>query len=387
MRLVFLSDKVCWADASSPTGFSTVGGFPFQMQAIAGLFDATRIVILQLQSPTPPNVMHLTGPNLSVHPIRVPGEGRPVEWLINLPWVARSLLRVWSEIKQADAVHIAVPGIGLLAILFAWLQRKNLFIRHCGTWDQPVTFANHVLLWLLEWIAGGRTVVLATGGAEMPPSKRNPNVRWIFSTTLSRSELESIHLAAPWQGGELRLVTVGRVTEGKNMIAILEALPEIRKIHPRVRLDVVGDGESLPGLQARARVLGLQDVITFHGNLDHTQVLAQLARAHLFVFPTRTKEGFPKALLEALACGLPTIATRVSVIPQLLQNGCGLLLDEPSAESVTRTVLEVTSSPAKLLEMGRLAREAAKDYTLEAWAAEIGEHLEKAWGPLRAGSL
>ncbi len=386
MNLVFLSDKVCWADATSPTGYSTVGGFPFQMRAIAGLFDSTRIVILELRQPAPPNLMHLTGPNLSVHPIRVPGVGRPMGWLLNLPWVVRSLLSVWRDIKQADAVHVAVPGMGLLAILMAGLQRKNLFIRHCGTWDQPVTFSNHLLLWILERIAGDQTIVLATGGAETPPSARNPRIRWIFSTSLTRSELESITPAAPWTGGKLRLVTVGRVTAGKNMFAIIQALPEIGNIHPQVHLDVIGDGEHLQVLEDHAQALGLQGRVTFHGNLNHDQVLAQLAQAHLFVFPTRTKEGFPKALLEALACGLPAIATRVSVIPKLLQNGCGLLLDEPDATSVAHAVLEVTSVPGRLEEMGRLAREAAQGYTLEAWAAQIGEHLEQAWGPLKAGS-
>jgi len=230
---------------------------------------------------------------------------------------------IWHEVKQAESVHAAVPGdVGTIGLLVALFQSKRLFVRHCGTFGEPQTISDHILLWILEHIAGGRNVILATGGSDAPPSKKNPNITWIFSTTLSQAEFEQTPKANPWSLGKpLRLITVCRLAEGKNVQAILRALPVIRDMIPDVHLDVLGDGEYRSALENLVRELRLADAVTFHGNVNHADVLKQLSTSHLFVFPTRVKEGFPKAVLEALACGLPVIATRVSVIPQLLKTG------------------------------------------------------------------
>jgi glycosyltransferase involved in cell wall biosynthesis len=386
MNLLVISHKETWPDPIAPLGISTVGGFAFQMGAIAPLFNQTRLVLTQPPDPAPGGLIPFDPLYERIIVLPTPTGGR---WhkLRLIPWFLRHLPLLWREIARADAVHTPVPGdVGSLGLALALIQRKPLFVRHCGTWGEPVTLSDRLLLWLLERIAGGRNVVLATGGGESPPSAKNPNIRWIFSTSLTQAELDSIQPAVPWDGrAPLRLVSVGRLTHGKNMSAILEALPALREKIPNLRLDILGEGEARPYLEKLTSHLQLSNHVTFHGNVSHARVLEILSRSHLFVFPTRTKEGFPKAVLEALACGLPVIATRVSVIPQLLQNGAGLLLEETSALAVVRAVLQLTADPARMARMGQLARQAAQGYTLEAWGQTIGEHLQKAWGqPLRS---
>ena len=92
--------------------------------------------------------------------------------------------------------------------------------------------------------------------------------------------------------------------------------------------------------------------LTFHGNVPHGEVLRILGRGHLFLFPTRVKEGFPKAVLEALACGLPVLAPPVSVLPRLLGNGAGLLLSEPNEEALAEGVLRLAADPESMQEHG-----------------------------------
>lgn len=384
MSLLVLSYKIGWQISGG--GYVTYGGFPLQMETLSALFTRTKVTLLIRPSVIPGGTQSIHGQNIEIFPLPEPRGSGFRRKLMLLVWLPRYLPQIWREIARADAVHAPVPGdIGFIGLLLALLQRKPLFVRHCGTWGEPVTRADRLLLWLLEKIAGGRNVVLATGGAESPPSGRNPHIHWIFSTTLTQSELDSIHPAAPWDGRSLlRLVTVGRLTSGKNMAAILEALPAVREKIPNLHLDILGDGEFLAALQQLTFNLQLSDHVTFHGNVSHEQVLSLLSRSHLFVFPTRTKEGFPKAVLEALACGLPVVATRVSVIPQLLKNGGGRLLDDTSAPAVADAILELLSQPEKLGEMGRLARETAQGYTLEAWGETIGQRLRAAWGPLKA---
>lgn len=385
MNMLVISHKETWIDPASPSGSATVGGFPYQMQALSELFDQTNLITTLLPPPAPEGAIPLLGHNMIVNPLPVPTGANLRRKIALLFWSPRHLPHMWRQICQADAVHTPVPGdIGLIGILLALAQRKPLFVRHCGTWGEPVTLTDRFLLWLLERIAGERNVVLATGGADHPPSERNPHIQWIFSTTLSQAELEALPAAQPWQPGEpLRLITVGRLSAGKNAAAIVAALPMILELHPHLHLDILGEGPARADLENQVRTLGIANLVTFHGNVSHQQVLEKLSQAHLFVFPTRVKEGFPKAVLEALACGLPVIATPVSVIPQLLKNGSGLLLEDTGPQAVAQAVLELTSDPPRLAEMGRRARQSAQGYTLEAWGQAIGEHLERAWGPLR----
>jgi colanic acid/amylovoran biosynthesis glycosyltransferase len=182
----------------------------------------------------------------------------------------------------------------------------------------------------------------------------------------------------------LRLVTVGRLSQGKNTAAAIEALPAILQEIEQVSLDVVGSGEMMIELKTLAEQLDLSERVHFHGNLPHQKVLETLSNSHLFLFPTRVKEGFPKALLEAMACGLPCIATRVSVIPQLLGEGTGVLLGQPNHQPQARSLLDLTADPDNMATMGANARKAAREYTLEAWRDTIRARLETHWGPLKS---
>lgn len=382
MNLLMISHKETWLTAADEC--VTVGGFPFQARAIAGLFDSTRLIVTR-RNTTPPNgVQSLEAPGLSVLALPEPAGSDLRRKLALLAWLPRHLPVIWREIARADAIHTPVPGdIGFIGLLLALIQRKPLFVRHCGTWGKPVTAADRALLWLLERIAGGRNVVLATGEAEAPPSQQNPHVHWIFSTTLTEDELAQCPCSQPWKRGEpLQLVTVSRLSPKKNTQAIIRALPLIRERHPNVCLHVVGDGAARASLESLANALGLRDQVIFYGNVAHSQVLRILSRSHLFVLPTRVKEGFPKAVLESLACGVPVVASNVSALPRLIQ-GCGQVLPGTEPEDVARMVRELTADEHALADMAACARRKAREYTLEQWQALIGARLTVAWGPLK----
>jgi glycosyltransferase involved in cell wall biosynthesis len=96
--------------------------------------------------------------------------------------------------------------------------------------------------------------------------------------------------------------------------------------------------------------------------------------------PTTVREGFPKAVLEALACGLPVVTTRVSVLPALIGRGCGVLLDGLEPEAIARAVAACLEDAAAYEAMSAKATETASEYSLERWRDEIGARLERAWG-------
>ena len=369
----------------SPSGYATVGGFPFQMQVISELFSESILMLPRRATPPPEGIKPLVGHNLRVLSLEEPVGLNLKRKIALLSWLPRNLIYIWRTVRTTDAVHAPVPGdIGTIGILVALAQRKPLFVRHCGTWGEPVTIADRFLLWLLERIAGGRNVVMATGGSDDPPSLKNPAISWISSTTLSEAELVAMPDPQPWRKGQpLRLVTVGRLSTGKNSEAVIWALPVIRQHYPQTSLDVVGDGPCLGPLKALAQTLGIAEAVTFHGNVAHEQVLKILSDAHLFVFPTRVKEGFPKAVVEAMACGLPVIATAVSVLPHLIGSQNGLLLAATDYEAVAEAVKVMIADDRRLAEMSISARETSRDYTLERWQDTIRRRLTASWGSLR----
>lgn len=351
------------------------------MKALSELFDDTTLVVPCSWLKNTIGEIPLTGHNLSVSPVSTPS-GRGFRRKIDMPiWVLRNAVVMIREFQRADAVHTPIPGdIGTIGMLMAFVFRKPLFVRYCGNWYLTNSTTKRFLKWFIRRYAGGRNVMMATGGDSTMPSSRNPNVSWIFATSLTEKELNAakkIRKQPPKE--KIRLVIVGRQEIGKGTEVLIESLPLIMNDFQQVNLDVVGDGMALPAFQKKASTLGLDDRVTFHGKVDHTSVMRLLNQADLFCFPTST-EGFPKAVLEALACGLPVVTTRVSVLPSLIGRGCGMLIDEITPEAIAKAVHKILSDPNRYSAMSAQAIETAKEYSLERWRDTIGTHLYAAWG-------
>lgn len=169
---------------------------------------------------------------------------------------------------------------------------------------------------------------------------------------------------APRRGN--RVAFVGRLAAQKNVELLLEAAEGLG-----VGIDVVGDGPLRSELEAGARASGLD--AAFHGNVDGDRVAAIVREATVFVLPSRY-EGHPKALLEAMACGTPCVATDVSGIREVLRHGeTGWLVDETSG--ALRAELARVLGDAEL--RGRVGR-AARAFVEEKFSLDRVVSLELA---------
>jgi glycosyltransferase involved in cell wall biosynthesis len=382
MKLVVFSSKRCWPSQESESGYATDGGFPFQMRALSELFQSTRVVVPCAEGGSRVGESPLTGTNLSIVPLTVP-RGSDLRRKLGFPfWLMRNAPVLIREFYRADAIHSPIPGdVGTIGMLLAFLFRKPLFVRHCGNWFVQRTTAEYFWKWFMEKFAGGRKVMLATGGGFEPPSSRNRAIRWIFATTLTEHELEIYQTGR----GELakqsvRLIIACRQEREKGTGIVIESLPLIIKDFPGATLDVVGDGRDLVEFKQKAEELGLGDRINFHGKVDHTRLMNLLRRADLFCYPTRASEGFPKVVHEALACGLPVVTTRVSVLPQVIGNGCGVLIEKAAPAEVAEAVHYCLEDANRYRAMSDEALETAQQYSLEQWRDTIGDMLRTAWG-------
>jgi len=381
MKLLVVSHKTCWEDEHSSTGYSSDGGFPFQMAALSELFERTTLCLPRTIHHQNVGAVPLQGHNLSVVPLSTP-LGRGIWRKLGMPlWVSRSCLTLIREMRVADAIHAPIPGdVGTIGMLLAYLMRKPLFVRHCGNWFVQTTAAEHFWKWFMEKFAGGRNVMLATGGANEPPSRLNPNLRWIFSTSLTDRELRDAAPREKTLNSKVRLIIICRQEVEKGTGVVIESLPLIKQQFPHATLDVVGDGEALHKFKDLAKTLGLNEEITFHGKVDHEGVCSLLQKADVFCYPTTSSEGFPKVVVEALAHGLPVVTTMVSVLPSLIGSGCGTLIENPQSDDLARAVTDILMDQTRYLEMSAKAVSTARQYSLEHWRDTIGDLLYAAWG-------
>lgn len=380
MRLAIISHKLCWKSDESPLGYATDGGFPLQVDAISQLFDATEIVVPVSDEERTDGLSPLLGHGTSIRALSVPS-GRGIARKLSFPiWLLRNSPAMWKAVKHADAVHAPIPGdIGTIGLLFALIQRKPLFVRHCGNWGVQRTAAERFWRWIMEAFAGGRNVMLATGGSSVPPSDKNRNIKWVFSTSLRESDLRAGRPRELPEDGAIRLIIACRQEVGKGTDVVIRSLPKIASIFPGVRLEVVGGGSQLRQYEAIVQEHGLGSRVTFHGHVKQERVIELLRQAHLFCFPTTASEGFPKAVLEALACGLPVVTTRVSVLPVLIGSGCGRLIAEATPDSLAEAVIQICSDRDEHRAMSQRALETACAYSLESWRDFIGKTLSDAW--------
>ena len=136
-------------------------------------------------------------------------------------------------------------------------------------------------------------------------------------------------------GRPFRLLAAGRLVEKKGYRVLLDAVALLTQRGQGVTCRIVGAGPLRAELEARARALGIEGAVTFDGALSHEQVAAAYRDADAFVqcsvvLPDGDRDGVPNVVLEAMASGLPVVASDVAGIPEAVVDGVTGFLVAPS---------------------------------------------------------
>lgn len=157
---------------------------------------------------------------------------------------------------------------------------------------------------------------------------------------------------APADGAWI-FVQACRLIAKKGLATALRAFARFHQEHPRSRFLIAGDGPMRDEVLALARELGIADAVELLGFLTQDQLAALYARAHLFVHPSeltadQNQEGVPNSMLEAMATGLPVLATLHGGIPEAVTDGeTGLLVPERDHEALFAAMKEAVASPER----------------------------------------
>lgn len=169
-----------------------------------------------------------------------------------------------------------------------------------------------------------------------------------------------------------RAVFVGRLAPEKALAVLLDAWPLVRARYPAARLSLVGEGPERPALEAQRTRLGLRDAVELPGAAS--EPLALLRNADLFVLPSR-EEGMSIALLEAMALGIPLVASAIPGNQRLVTEGVhGRLVAPGDAGALARAIIEQWDQSETAQVRGLAGRaHVASHYSIEAVARR---HLE-----------
>lgn len=192
---------------------------------------------------------------------------------------------------------------------------------------------------------------------------------------------EGIDLAR-WQRGAAEtprrsdgatILCVARQYPRKHIADLLRALPEVRRAVPAAHAVIIGDGPEHGNLRRLAAELKLSNAVQFLGAIPDDDAVARWYRcANVFCLPS-VQEGFGIVFLEAMASGLPVVATRATAIPEVVPDGrAGLLVPPGDVEALAAALTALLREPARRTELGAYGQEHARQYD---WRVVAGQFL------------
>ena len=205
----------------------------------------------------------------------------------------------------------------------------------------------------------------------------------INRTGVPLDEFPLVERQAP-ANGRWRIMQACRLIPKKGVATSLRAFAIFKKDFPNAEFYVAGKGPLQSELEMLAAGLGISRDVHFVGFLPQSKLLGLYLSSHLFVHPSEmppdeNQEGIPNSILEAMATGLPILATRHGGIPEVVTGGCGFLVTEEDHIGLARSMKEIASVPGMLYEMGMRARGAVvSQFEQEAQTRLLESYYEEA---------
>ncbi|HEY2729445.1 MAG TPA: glycosyltransferase [Polyangia bacterium] len=272
---------------------------------------------------------------------------RPVDLAKTLEGLARGLEHLpWIRDFDPDIIH---AHWGTFPSTVAWALARLL--------DKPFGFTCHAH----DIFVNDHLLKEKIESAKVPVTISSFNVEWLAAraTPRARERLHVIHCGVdlaslpfrPADREPLTVLSVGRLDAIKGFDVLIDAMGELARRGRRLRCRIVGDGPLRPDFEARIARLGLKETVELAGARPQAEVRAGLYAASIFALPSVVttsgdRDGIPVSLMEAMAAGTPVVSTRVSGIPELIEDGRdGLLVPERDAVALAAALERLLDEP------------------------------------------
>ncbi|MCD6591999.1 MAG: glycosyltransferase family 4 protein, partial [Thaumarchaeota archaeon] len=197
------------------------------------------------------------------------------------------------------------------------------------------------------------------------PKIRKDRIRYLHNAvnvkrfTPGEPDEEILRKYMPLKPSRKLLLYVGRISRKKGIIDLVKSFSKIVKEEPDTLLALAGREERwyADAVRRLIKELGLSEHVLFLGPVPNRDVIHLMRACEVFVYSSIGGEGIPRAILEAMACGKPVVATRVAGIPEAVRDGeTGYVVEVGDHEAFADRVLKLLQNPSLRERLGRNAR-------------------------------
>ncbi len=354
--------------------YYTYGGFGRYLSSIRGHFERTVLIAHVRHAPPRPGDYEISQAALQV--VGLPPIRNELQSLLTMPV---QFWRCWKASALFDLAHARMPDYtGVVGAIVCHLRGKPVFCQIVDDWavlgratpwrkkrGLGILLKLHFALydWCERAVSRGQ-LVFAQGETCFEKHRRRSDCRLVISSAHTEDDLRAP--VARFTRPPFRLLTVARLDSVKNQELGIAALAELRKGGEAWELVLVGDGSRGDFLRSEAQRLGVAGHVIFVGKVTHGAALWRYYdEADAFLLTSRS-EGTPKAVLEALARGLPVVASAVAGVPNLLgQSERGLLFPDNDVDALVTAVRRLRNDPALRERCAAAGYEFARSNTVD----------------------
>jgi glycosyltransferase involved in cell wall biosynthesis len=198
-----------------------------------------------------------------------------------------------------------------------------------------------------------------------------------FSSGVNLSILKPLSISK-----ENLLLTVCRIVPIKGLENLINSIPFVKERFPDVKLKIIGPGHNSKygkSLKKIIKNLKCEDNIEFVGPVPNNEILSYYQTPKIFILSS-ISEGQPAVIMEAMACGLPIIATSVGSIPNMIDNGItGYLLSRNNPEFISEKIISILSNDELRIKMSNASRKKAEEeYNIEEYFLNLKNLINQA---------
>lgn len=295
----------------------------------------------------------------------------------------RDLLAVYEICRliiktKPDIVHLNSSKAGVVGSIAAKIcgVKKIIYTAHGFVFNEPLsTFKKNLYRWSEKITSNCKDKIICVSEFDRQSALKNKIAKSSKLMTINNG-IEALDFADATESKKILGVpadsivigTVANLYRTKGLNFLISAIVKSKINHPGIYLRIVGDGELANELAKQINELNAQNYIKV-GKISHAY--RYLKAFDIFVMSS-VKEGFPYALLEAMAAGLPIVATKVGGIPEMIETDkTGSLVDAKNVDAISTAVESLLTDKQKMLALGANAkREVEKEFRLDKMIAK-----------------
>ncbi len=248
----------------------------------------------------------------------------------------RAIIKLLKENWRPDIIHAHIYSAGVIAVILGRIYKIPVVITEhwTGFPRKKLRLFNK----LAARLAMNRSDIILPVSRNLEASIRSIGVKNRFAVIPNAADTSIFSPALEKRKTtKKKILFVGLLTPAKGIPFLLESIAEISNRRQDFTLDIVGEGPDRREYEELTKRLHLGGIITFHGIKTKSEIAGLMKHSDFFVLPSLW-ENLPCVLIEAAACGLPVVASRVGGVPEMVNEETGILFPAGDSNALMRSI-------------------------------------------------